>query len=86
MPPYFLESFKILLANTHSHFPIIRDIIGKNTKGDKNMARRKKNGSCLGMLITLPFSAFFGLIDYANHYKPTPLVGKQRGRKKKKWF
>lgn len=50
------------------------------------MARRKKNGSCLGMLITLPFSAFFGLIDYANHYKPTPLVGKQRGRKKKKWF
>lgn len=33
----FLKSFKILLKNTHSHFPIIRDIIGKNTKGDKAM-------------------------------------------------
>lgn len=38
----FLKSFKILLTNTHSHFPVIRDIIGKIRKGIKIWQEERK--------------------------------------------
>ncbi len=48
--------------------------------------RRKKNASCLGTIMALPIIPFAIVIDSAMHYKPTPIVGRKRGRKKKKWF
>ena len=50
------------------------------------MARRRKNMGCLGMLISIPFLPLLMFLDYATHYKPTPIVGSKRGRRKNKWF
>lgn len=51
------------------------------------MARRKKNIGCLGTLIMIPLLPLSMFIDYVIHYKPTPIMGSKRGRKKKwRWY
>ncbi len=47
------------------------------------MARQKRKIGCLGTLIMIPFLPISMFIDYATHYKPTPIIGSKRGRKKK---
>ena len=48
------------------------------------MSRRKKNMGCLIMIPFLPISMF---VHYVTHYKPTPIGGSKRGRKKKwRWY
>ena len=50
------------------------------------MARRKKNIGCLGTLIMIPFVSISMFVNYVTQYKPTPIVGGKRGRRKKrKW-
>ncbi len=56
------------------------------TKGDKALARRRKPKTALGMILTMIFAPIFAFINYAVNFKPTPLVGRRRGRKSKKWF
>lgn len=54
------------------------------------MSRRKKGYGYLGTIVIVPlvfpFSLISFLINYALHYKPTPIVGGRIGRKKKKWL
>lgn len=50
------------------------------------MARRKKPKTITGMILQMCIAPLSWIIDYAFHYKPTPLVGKKKGRKKKKLF
>lgn len=50
------------------------------------MARQKRKIGYLGTLIMISFLPISMFIDYATHYKPTPIIGSKRGRKKKKWF
>lgn len=46
--------------------------------------RRKKKLGCLGTLMVLPLIPFAIIFDSALHYKPTPIVGRSRGRKRKR--
>ena len=50
------------------------------------MPRHKKNIGCLEALILLPLLPIIMLVDYAAHYKPTPILGPRKRGKKKKWF
>lgn len=45
---------------------------------------RKKNSGCLTTLLLLPVLLFLKFLDYAMNYKPTPLIGGNPGRKKKR--
>lgn len=49
--------------------------------------RRKKNASCLGTLIAVPFLPFLFVISSAKDYKPHNSKGAKISRaKRKKWF
>ena len=48
------------------------------------MGRRKKKLGCLGTLMVLPIIPFAIIFDSALHYKPTPIVGGDRRKKRKK--
>ena len=55
-------------------------------KGDKTLARRRKPKTIIGMILTMCFAPFFLFVEYVLNFKPTPIVGRKRGRKSKKWF
>lgn len=50
------------------------------------MSRKRKPKTITGMILTMIFAPCVGFIKYVLNFKPAPLVGRKRGRKKKSWI